>query len=218
MSQVPVHDRPRERLARRGCEALGDRELLAVLLGTGGAPGVGAHELAERLLDRFGSIAAISKATVAELCQVKGVGAAKASSLAAGFELARRVMLDSPTQIRSTSDIAAVAAPWLHGRARERLVVISCDSGSRVLGVDPISDGTVDQTLLPVREVLVAVLRRDGRAFALAHNHPSGDPTPSAHDIEATRPVEEAAAAAGLRFLDHVIVTDTAWRRVTTSR
>ena len=213
MSEVPVADRPRERLARRGPEALADGELLALLLSTG-ARGMGAHELAAALLRRFGSVAAISRATVAELAGVAGVGAAKASSLVAGFELARRAGAEQPARLLSTRDIAAVAAPLLHGRARERLVVISCDAALRVLGADPVADGAADMTIFPLREIIVAVLRRDGLSFALAHNHPSGDATASPEDVAATREVAAAAATAGLRFLDHIVVTEEGWQAV----
>jgi DNA repair protein RadC len=218
MSRVPVSDRPRERLAEQGAEALGDRELLALLISTG-MRGKGAHELAEGLLDRFGSVTAIGRASVAELSAVAGIGTAKASSVLAGFELARRAATpDQPTRLRSTTDIAAVAGPLLRDRARERLIVITCDAALRVLGTDRISDGAADQTLFALREIIVAVLRRDGRSFALAHNHPSGDPEPSADDVSATQSAAEAAGVTGLVFLDHVIVTETAWQAVPVSR
>ena len=213
MSQVPVTDRPRERLARRGAEALGDGELLALLLSTG-VRGMGAHEVAAALLRRFGSVTAIGRATVAELAGVAGIGTAKASTLVAGFELARRAGTEQPARLLGTADIAAVAAPLLHGRTRERLVVISCDAALRVLGTDPVSDGAADNTLFPLREIIVAVLRRDGTGFALAHNHPSGDATPSDEDLIATQEVAAAAVTAGLRFLDHIVVTEAGWQAV----
>lgn len=213
IAQVPASDRPRERLAASGAGALGERELLALVLATG-ARGKGAHLVAEELLNQFGSVSALSRATVAELTAVAGVGAAKASSLVAGFELARRMGAERPRRLRATADIAAIAAPLLHGRDRERLIVISCDGALRVLGADPVSDGAADRTLFPVREIIVAVLRRDGSSFALAHNHPSGDDTPSPEDLAATRAVAEAAAVTGLQFLDHVVVTEMAWRTV----
>jgi DNA repair protein RadC len=213
MAEVPAADRPRERLAERGAGALGDGELLALLLSTG-TRGRGAHDIAAALLRRFGSVTAIGRATVAELAAVAGVGTAKASSLVAGFELARRAAGEQPGRLRSTADIAARAAPLLRGRSRERLVVISCDAALGVLGADAVSDGAADHTLFPVREVIVAVLRRDGLSFALAHNHPSGDATPSADDEAATEAIAAAAAATGLRFLDHVVVTDAGWQAV----
>jgi DNA repair protein RadC len=217
MSQVPATDRPRERLAERGAEALGDRELLTLLLSTG-IRGKGAHEVAEFLLSHFGSVAGVGRATVAELSAVAGIGAAKASSLVAGFELARRAAVERPRRLRATADIASAAASLLHGCPRERLVVISCDAALRVLGTDKISDGGADQTLFPIREIIVAVLRRDGRSFALAHNHPSGDTTPTPDDVSATKSAAEAAALTGLCFLDHVVVTEKEWEAVPVSR
>jgi DNA repair protein RadC len=218
MSQVPATDRPRERLAENGTDALGDRELLALLISTG-VRGKGAHEVAEGLLDRFGSLTAIGRATVAELSAVAGIGAAKASSLVASFELARRAeRTERPRRLRATTDIAAVAKSLLSHHNRERLVVISCDAALRVLGTDRLSDGAADQTLFPLREIIVAVLRRDGRSFALAHNHPSGDTTPTPEDISATQAAVDAAALTGLGFLDHVIVTEKAWEAVPVSR
>jgi DNA repair protein RadC len=217
MSQIPPADRPRERLAERGTDALGDRELLALLISSG-VHGKGAHEVAEGLLDKFGSITAIGRANVTELAAVAGIGVAKASSLVAGFELARRAgRAEPPKRLHATADIAAVAKPLLGGRTRERLIVIACDAALRVLGTDRISDGAADQTLFPLREIMVAVLRRDGRSFALAHNHPSGDATPTPEDVLATRAAADAAEVTGLGFLDHVIVTDKSWQAVPSS-
>jgi DNA repair protein RadC len=219
IADLPVRERPRERLAALGTAALADRELLAVLLGTGGSPGVGAHTLAERLLARFGSVTAIARAHPADLASITGVGPAKAAVLVAAFELARRgTVAEAAVTVTGPDDIVTVAGPLLRGRSRERLVVVACDRASRVLGYDVLTEGSADRSLLPIREAVVAVLRRDGKAFALAHNHPSGDPTPSPEDIDATVRVRTAANALGLRFLDHVIVTDSSWRRVTTTR
>jgi DNA repair protein RadC len=218
MSQVPATDRPRERLAESGTDALGDRELLALLISTG-VRGKGAHEVAEGLLDRFGSLTAIGRATVAELSAVAGIGTAKASGLVASFELARRAeRTERPRRIRATTDIATVAKSLLSHHNRERLIVISCDAALRILGTDRLSDGAADQTLFPLREIIVAVLRRDGHSFALAHNHPSGDTTPTPEDVSATKEAAEAAGLTGLCFLDHVIVTEKAWEAVPVSR
>jgi DNA repair protein RadC len=219
ITDLPPTDRPRERLAALGTSALADRELLAVLLGTGGARGVGAHTLAEQLLARFGSVAAVGRAHPADLARVTGIGPAKAAALAAAFELARRGTAGEPrARICNGSDVASVAGPLLRGRARERLVVVLCDNANRVLGCEVLSEGSADRALLPVREAVVTVLRRDGKAFALAHNHPSGNLTPSEDDIDATVRVREAAAAVGLRFLGHVVVTDSGWSPVSAGR
>jgi DNA repair protein RadC len=116
--------------------------------------------------------------------------------------------------LRSTADLISVVGPMLRGRSRERLVLVVCDASHRVIGCEVLSEGAVDRAIVPVREVAVAVLRRDGKVFALAHNHPAGDPTPSDADVEATFQVEAAAIALGLHFLDHIVVTDSTWRRV----
>ena len=215
ISDLPIQDRPRERLDALGSGALADRELLAMLLGTGGSRGVGAHALAERLLARFGSVAALARAHPAELSQVQGIGPAKAAALVAAFELARRATGGVPPSVISdAADLAGVVAPLLRGRTRERIVVVSCDHANQVLGCDVLTEGSADRSLVPLREVMVTVLRRDGKAFGLAHNHPSGNLDPSAADIETTLSVHAAAAAVGLRFIDHVVFTDDGWRSV----
>ncbi|GDY30208.1 JAB domain-containing protein [Gandjariella thermophila] len=216
IADLPPGERPRERLFAAGRAALADRELLALLLGTGNKGGIGAHELAERLLTRFGTLHQLVRAHPADLLAVPGVGPAKAAALLAAFELALRSATSTPpASIRSTEDIARLVAPLLANQNRELLVVVVCDSGNRVLGVEPVGTGSAERVSLPVREVLVAVLRRDGRSFALAHNHPGGDPTPSAEDVAGTRRTADAAKASGLRLLDHVVIAGAHWQRVT---
>jgi DNA repair protein RadC len=216
IANLPPAERPRERLSAHGAAALSDRELVALLLGTGGA-GVGAHQLAERLLAWFGSMASLAGAHPADLATVPGIGTTKAAAIVAAFELGRRVGRPSTaTVISSSADLVPVVAPLLRGRAKERLVLVVCDNAGRVTSCEVISEGSAGRALVPVREVAVAVVRRDGRAFALAHNHPSGDPTPSAADVAATARVEQAARTLGVRLLDHVVVTDAGWCRVPT--
>jgi DNA repair protein RadC len=216
IADLPPTERPRERLSAHGAAALSDRELVALLLGTGGA-GVGAHRLAERVLAWFGSMASLAGAHPADLAAVPGIGTTKAAAIVAAFELGRRVVRPSTgAVISSSADLVPVVAPLLRGRAKERLVLVVCDNAGRVTSCEVISEGSAERALVPVREVAVAVVRRDGRAFALAHNHPSGDPTPSAADVAATARVEQAARTLGVRLLDHVVVTDTGWCRVPT--
>jgi DNA repair protein RadC len=113
--------------------------------------------------------------------------------------------------IRGPEDLAAIAQRELYGLRHERVLVLVLDAGNRVDRVVRLTDGSVDRSLLPVREVLNAVLRNDGVAFALAHNHPSGDLEPSQLDLYATKAVAGAAPVVGLRFLDHLIVSDGRW-------
>ncbi|MBX6357012.1 MAG: DNA repair protein RadC [Micromonosporaceae bacterium] len=212
---LPAPERPRERLSTIGARHLADRELLAMVLGTGGTRGAGAHTLAERLLTTYGSVLELARAHPADLTRIPGIGVAKAAAVVSAFELARRASRTSERAVIScTTDLLDVVTPLLQGQARERLVLVVCDSVHRVLSCEVVTEGSAEQAIVPVREIMVAVLRRDGVAFALAHNHPDGSPEPSDSDIEATLRVRSAAAGLGLRFLDHLVICDTTWRRV----
>lgn len=218
LRDIPVHDLPRERLARGGPAALSDAELLAVHLGSGPA-GRNAVELARQLIVEFGSLHALSRASVVELERVRGVGPAKACRVVAAFALAARV--DGPAERRvvtSSADVAAIAIPLIGAAPREELIVLVVDGGNRVTRVESVARGGATATTVPVRDVLALVLRYDGTGFALAHNHPGGDATPSDHDKVATDRIRAAAREVGLRFLDHVVVAGEQWRSVTASR
>jgi DNA repair protein RadC len=208
---LPKHDRPRERLWHRGPDALSQAELLALVL-RDGRPGESALELAAALLAEYGSLSVLARATPEELAGRPGMGPAKTASVLAALTLAHYLGSGEPRVIiRRPEDLATIAQRELGNLRRERVLVIVLDAGNRMLRLVTLTDGSVDRSLLPVREVLNAVLRNDGVAFGLAHNHPSGDPTPSAQDLRATAQVEEAARVVGLRFLDHLIVTNVSW-------
>lgn len=212
---MPERERPRERLMVRGIEALSERELLALVL-RNGRQGESAIDLAAALIAEYGSLSGIAAARPEELARRPGVGPAKAAAVVAAFRLGR--LADRAPEsicLRSGADIAAVAMRELAGVRRERVLVLVCDAANRLRKVTEVSDGAIDRSLLPVREVLNVVLRHDGRAFAVVHNHPSGDPTPSDADRRATTDLGAGAKAVGLRFLDHVIVTDTTWSSAT---
>jgi DNA repair protein RadC len=211
---LPELDRPRERLLDRGAHALSDRELLALLLGSG-LPGTDAIELAAELIADAGGLGSLASAAPHALRRRPGVGAAKAARVAAAFELAQRSRAeDQRRRISGSSDVMLVVAPYLRGRRHERVVVVVCDNSGGVLRVAPLTDGAADRSLIPVRDVLSAVFAVGGTRFAVAHNHPSGSVEPSAADTEVTGRLRAAAETVGLRFLDHVIVTETGWARV----
>lgn len=215
MAAVPPHERPRERLLARGADALTERELLALVL-RNGTTGLSALDLAAELLAEYGTLHALAAARPEELAMRPGVGPAKAAALVAAFRLGRRANAgdDDPVALRRPDDVARVAGRELDGARRERVLVLVCDAANRLRRTVLVSEGSVDRSLLPVREILNAVLRHDGRAFAVAHNHPDGDPEPSDADRRATEDVKAAARLAGLRFLGHVIVAGQAWSAV----
>lgn len=214
MAAVAPHERPRERLLAHGVEPLGERELLALVI-RNGARGVNALDLAAELLADYGSLRDLAATRPEELASKCGIGIAKAAAVVAAFELGRRVdQTDTTAVLRGPEDVAEIARGKLAGLRRERVLVIVCNSANRVVRTETVSEGSIDRSLMPVREILNAVLRHDGRAFAIAHNHPSGDPEPSEADRRATADVREAATAVGLRFLGHVVVCRDGWREV----
>jgi len=215
---LPAHDLPRERLLRDGVRVLSDAELVAILLGSGRAGG-NALDVAHALLAEWQGLAGLAAARPEELARTPGVGPAKACRVAAAVELAARVGVPrAGERLGSSADIAAVAQPAIGRERTERLLVLIADGGQRLARVEAVAVGQATACPVPVREVLALVLRHDGVSFAVAHNHPGGDPTPSAADVAATARLQEAAALVGLRFLDHVVVTESTWRSVTASR
>jgi DNA repair protein RadC len=201
-----------------GAAGLSERELIALVL-RNGRTGESAIDLASTLLATFGGLSGLARALPEELAQISGVGPAKSASLVAALRLgalAGRVT-ERPV-LKSSADIARVAAEHLDGLRRERVIVLVCDGANRLLQVVTVSEGSMDRSLVPVREILNAVLRHDGRAFALAHNHPSGNPAPSDADYRATAEVVSAAQIVHVRFLDHVVLAGGRWETITGSQ
>ncbi|MEM9518962.1 MAG: DNA repair protein RadC [Actinomycetota bacterium] len=216
LADLPEPARPRERLAASGCRSLSDMELLALQLRSGTA-GSSANDLATDLLAEFGSVQRLATATVEELTRVPGVGTAKASSIVAAFEIGRRAQVPAEQRpnLARASDVAELAAAILADSSRERVIIFICDRAGTLLHKHELSAGSDRRSVIEVREVLNAVLRHDGAAFALAHNHPSGDPSPSDADVRATEATADGAKTVGLRFLGHVIVAGReAWSAV----
>jgi DNA repair protein RadC len=217
MLDVPADDRPRERLLRQGVAALSDAELVAVQLGSGHA-GASALEVAQRLLSEWGGIPGLASARPGELARATGVGPAKAARLASAFALATRGGgVTAKPRLITSDDIAREAAPLIGNARTEQVIALVADGASRLKRVEIVASGSAKSGPVPVREIVATVLRHDGASFALAHNHPGGDPAPTTADIKVTRALAEAAAAVGLRFLDHVVVASDRWRSVTAS-
>lgn len=206
---LPVEARPREKLIARGPAALGDAELLALLLRTGVA-GKNVLQLAQELLDRFGGISGLLHASLADLAQVKGLGgSAKRAELAAVLELSRRALaerlkerpvLDSPDAVRSYLRLA------LGARRHEVFAVLFLDAQHRLIALEELFRGTLTQTSVYPREVVARALHLNAAAVVLAHNHPSGCVEPSRADETLTQALQAALALLDVRVLDHVIV------------
>src|SRR5260370_6689167 len=206
--ELPDSERPRERLVEKGADALKHSELIAILLRTG-RKGVSAIEVAEQLLQKFDSLDSLSRATIADLCQVKGVGRDKAIALKSAFTLARR-MAEEIGQDQPTLDTPDRVAALLRERNRtyevENFQVILLNTRRKLVRVDNISQGTLDTILVHPREVFKPAIAANAAAIVLVHNHPSGDPTPSEADIKVTRDLIRAGQLLKIEVLDHVIL------------
>lgn len=212
MRDIPLHDRPRERLLRQGVATLSDAELVAVHLGSGHTK-ASALDVAHTLLAAWGGVRGLARARPEELARTPGVGPAKAARLAASFAIARRVgEQDDAARLVRPADIARVVGRLIGTSRTEQVAVLVADGGLRLRHAEIVAMGSATACPMPVREILATVLRRDGVAFAVAHNHPSGDPTPSAADRALTDALHNAAWTTGLRFLDRIVVAGDAWR------
>lgn len=208
IKDLPSGERPRERLERYGAPALSDAELLAIILRTG-VGGESVLNLATRLLARYKGLTGLARASLSELKAEKGVGLAKAAQLKAALELGRRLLAASPEerpQVRSPADAAHLLMPEMSFLEQEHLRVILLDSKNRVMGVHTVYVGSLNTSLIRVGEVFREAVRRNCAAIIVAHNHPSGDPTPSPEDVAVTRQMVEAGKLLNIEVLDHLVI------------
>lgn len=203
-------DLPRERLARLGADALSDVELVALVLRTGDRRG-DAREQAGVLLSRVGGIGGLVDTSLRQLALVPGVGVAKAASLSAAVEIAQRLRaepLEAGKRIQSPHDVHRHFMSRLAGARRESFHVLLLDGRHRLMTEDVVSVGTLTASLVHPREVFRAAIREAAAAVLLVHNHPSGDPSPSAEDREVTDRLRAAGKVIGIEVVDHVIVAE----------
>jgi DNA repair protein RadC len=204
----PVSERPRERLAEKGADALSHAELIAILLRTG-LKGTNAVEIGKQLIQKFGTLQALARASVDDLRSVKGIGRDKAVTLVAAFKLAELMAKELCNESEPLDHPDAVVRLL---RAKnllknvETFQVLLLNTRRRLIRVDKISDGTLDTLLVHPREVFKAAIAANAAAVVLAHNHPSGDPTPSEADIKVTRDLIRAGQLLKIEVLDHIII------------
>jgi DNA repair protein RadC len=210
IKNVPEAERPRERLLARGVSSLSAVELVTVILGNG-MQGASVGELSANVFSKFGDLSSIGKLSVEEMLSIKGIGLAKACKLVAVFEVARRFSSGSIIkrhELKSTKDVYSFVKPYIISRQKEHFIVVCLDARRRFLGVDNISIGTVNQSLVHPREVFKPAINRNASYVVLVHNHPSGDVNPSLDDINTTERLVDAARMIGIPIIDHVIVSD----------
>ncbi|MFK7800442.1 MAG: DNA repair protein RadC [Anaerolineae bacterium] len=205
---MPLHERPRERLERVGPSAVSTAELIAIILRTG-SNGENVVRLAERILYHFGDLRKIEQATIAELCQVKGIGPAKAVEIKAAIELGRRAKLagvpDKP-RITSPSDAANLVMSEMGILEQEHLRVMLLDTRNNVLKIVTVYIGSLNAAIVRVGEVFRAAIRENAAGIIIIHNHPSGDPSPSNDDVKVTGEIIKAGKILDIQVLDHLVI------------
>ncbi len=205
---VPCSERPRERLIQNGPESLQTAELLGLLLRTG-VPGANAVAIGESLHRHFGSLATMNRASHGELARFRGVGPGKAAILMAALELGRRVSresLNNAPLLDTPSRIAALLADTAAGWNAERMVVLLLNTRCRLIRMETVTEGLIDQVLVHPREIFRPAIAAGAHSIVLVHNHPSGDPSPSEADIRITREILRAGLILRIEVLDHVIL------------
>lgn len=204
----PASERPREKLQQFGPGALSNAELLAILLRVG-STGEDVVALSQRLLVQYEGLAGLYRLPLGTLAGVRGMGQAKAATLQAALELGRRLLLDpgqERPQIRSPHDVAGLLMMEMAHLEQECLRTVLLNTKNMVLGMPTIYRGSLNQTSLRVGELFREAIRQNAAALIVVHNHPSGDPTPSAEDVAVTRTMVAAGKLVDIEVLDHLVI------------
>jgi DNA repair protein RadC len=204
----PEDERPRERVISDGPESLANHELLAILLRTG-TKDESALQLANRLLTHFEGLRLLKDATIEEMTSIKGIGTAKAVQILAAIELGRRInrlQYDERYVIRSPEDGAKYVMEDMRFLSQEHFVCLYLNTKNQVIHRKTVFIGSLNASIVHPREVFKEAIKRSAASIICAHNHPSGDPTPSREDIEVTKRLVECGKMIGIELLDHLII------------
>jgi DNA repair protein RadC len=208
LKDQPESERPRERLAALGADALSHAELIAIILRTG-LKGANAVEVGRQLLQKFGTLQSLAQASVTDLKKIRGIGQDKAVTLVAAFALARKMadelQLESPVLDNPENVVRLLREKNLIKNV-ETLQILLLNTRRKLIRLEEVSDGTIDTLLVHPREVFKSAIAANAAAVVLAHNHPSGDPTPSEADIKVTRDLIRAGQLLQIEVLDHIII------------
>ena len=209
IKDLPLDDRPREKLLLRGSQSLSDAELIAILLRTG-KKGKSVLEIAREIIKSEGNLAMLATRTVDSLQKVDGIGKDKAATLAAAFELSRRILSQSKwfsnRKISSPQDIAEIFIPILRDEIKEKFIVVCLNSANRVIKYETISVGNLNSSVVHPREIFKVAIDNSSASIILIHNHPSGNPEPSNEDIRLTKKIVESGKILDIPVFDHLII------------
>ncbi|MGE5399908.1 MAG: RadC family protein [Ignavibacteriales bacterium] len=221
VKDLPLDDRPREKLILRGSQSLSDAELLAILLRTG-TKGKSVIQLSQELLNRYGNLAVLATVSVSALKQDKGIGNDKAATMAALFEISRRVIsqnkIFSIKKITSPKDVADIFIPILRDEVKERFIVLCLNSANKIIKYEVISIGNLNSSVVHPREIFKVAIENNSANIILMHNHPSGNPEPSHEDISITKRLVEAGKLMDIQVFDHIIIAGDSFCSFTEKR
>ena len=207
----PEDDRPREKLLKKGAGALSNSELLAILLRTG-TNGISAIDLARKVLKKFGTFRNMAHTDSRDWKDLKGLGSAKIAHIQAALEIGRRYRQDDVSiakqKITSVKDVVDMVMPQMRDLKTELFKVVCLDSNNRIIDISDAAYGTVNRAMPIVREIIHSVLQKFAVSMICVHNHPSGDPKPSAEDRDFTRELCQAGNVIQVKILDHLIIGD----------
>lgn len=213
IKDLPLDERPRERLVKYGAEALSNAELLAIILRVG-TQEYSAIGLAEHMLGKLGGLKGIATASVEDLSKIKGLGTAKAAQIQAMVELGKRLAASTghsrPT-IRCPQDAVELLMPELRDEPQEHFKGLFLNNKNEVLKIRTISIGSLDASIITPRELFREAISCNSAGVIIAHNHPSGDPAPSKEDIDVSKRLQEAGRMIGIEVLDHLVIGDGRW-------
>ena len=209
VKELPLDDRPREKLLLRGAQSLSDAELVAILLRTG-KKGKSVIEIARELINSEGNLAMLATKTIDSLQKISGIGKDKAATLAAAFELSRRILSQpkwfSNKKITSPQDVAEIFIPILRDDNKEKFIVVCLNSANKIIKHEVISVGNLNSSVVHPREVFKVAIDNSSASIILIHNHPSGNPEPSNEDMRITKKIVETGKVMDIPVFDHLII------------
>jgi len=209
VKDLPLDDRPREKLMLRGPQNLTDAELLAILIRTG-KKGKTVISVAQEIISTHKNLAILASKTISDLVKVGGIGKDKAATLLAAFELSRRILSQSKwlneRKITSPQDVAEIFIPLLRDELKEKFILVCLNSANKIIATETISVGNLNSSVVHPREVFKTAIDHSSASIILLHNHPSGNPEPSNEDISITKKMVESGKILDIPVFDHIII------------
>ncbi len=206
----PEDERPRERLIKYGSSSMSDAHLLGILIGSGDrCTRKNAVDLSRDLLNKFGTLENIDQASITEICQIKGIGPAKAAQIKAALEVGKRMVAKTSgkkIKMKSSRVFFEHFSPFLKNLKKEIVKIVLLDPKLQFIKEITISEGSLNASIVHPREVMIPAIKESAASFALIHNHPSGDPTPSQQDLEITHRLSKTGKIIGINMVDHIII------------